>query len=625
MAESKVFFRDEIISGPSELQGHTVWVHLAAGPYPQGYIDPDIEPGDTVDVYGLYIGEDYLAMGDSVALYGSEDYYIKKTAIVAPFTFVHLTDPHIGYLPEEYPPPFTGKPGDMVESIEKFTDTLQDVKIHNPDFIPNTGDIVEYNNSDFFNAYVEIMKSICIPVYHTPGNHDGRTGALPPGDDALANYHEYIKNPGPNIAEEDYLIKPDNYTFEHKGYLFIGLDSGADYGCNNPIGTPEGSGLDDSQNETLNEADIKDYPRKIILMHHPATNEVNDKYRDDLDEPVPNNCPGGGYGGDDMCIAFHRCDFIDYSIDNHVDLVLTGHTHKDYEPIIFNDAGTHKTRFIQTRSATKDEHGYKHGYRVINITEGVISNQSETTPSLDKSTFTLSLANPYEKPEEIWGISAYDLDGRHTGALETGKIEREIPDSYYTGYYNHTPTETPQVLVVYPNRPLDIRIQKVTPSEGVSNMMQEPTTASEEIYLNFSIRDHTGTEIIEYRYDNVGLIEGSTASVDLTSPEPDYTMEIDDNGDGVTDRTKEPEVVVTREISIPLHAGWNLISLPVVPENSSIDSVFSSIAGNYSVVWTTTSTGGWKSSNQAFGKRTDMSPGNGYMIYAPVSGSYTVS
>jgi subtilase family serine protease len=66
---------DEIISGPSELQDHTVKVYLASvnpDQYPPGYMDPTIEPGDKVGVYGWYQGYDI------VSLFGSEDYYIKK-------------------------------------------------------------------------------------------------------------------------------------------------------------------------------------------------------------------------------------------------------------------------------------------------------------------------------------------------------------------------------------------------------------------------------------------------------------------------------------------------------------------------------------------------------------------
>jgi hypothetical protein len=68
---------DTIISGPSELQGHTVTVALWSGgsdEFPSGSMDPEIEPGGKVGVYGLYVGEDY------VTLSGSGDYYITKTS-----------------------------------------------------------------------------------------------------------------------------------------------------------------------------------------------------------------------------------------------------------------------------------------------------------------------------------------------------------------------------------------------------------------------------------------------------------------------------------------------------------------------------------------------------------------
>ena len=69
---------EKIVSGPSELQGPTVTVALwsgGSGEFPSGHMDPEIEPGDKVGVYGLYVGDDY------VTLSGSEKYYITKTAI----------------------------------------------------------------------------------------------------------------------------------------------------------------------------------------------------------------------------------------------------------------------------------------------------------------------------------------------------------------------------------------------------------------------------------------------------------------------------------------------------------------------------------------------------------------
>jgi parallel beta-helix repeat protein len=68
---------EKIVSGPSELQGHTVTVALwsgDSGEFPSGSMDPEIGPGDKVGVYGLYVGEDY------VTLSGSGDYYLNVIA-----------------------------------------------------------------------------------------------------------------------------------------------------------------------------------------------------------------------------------------------------------------------------------------------------------------------------------------------------------------------------------------------------------------------------------------------------------------------------------------------------------------------------------------------------------------
>jgi hypothetical protein len=526
------------------------------------------------------------------------------------FTFVHMTDVHIGDCQDPC------EKRDMVESIEKLTDTLQSIKTKNPEFILSSGDMVEWNIAEYFKAYMGILESLNIPVYNTPGNHDRRTKYLG-GNDNLASYDAIVTNPS-DIKSLNYDYR--DYYFDKHGYLFIGLDSGNDYlDSNDGIDlSPEGNGLYLDQIANLNTEMITNNP-KIIFMHHPVINDRNDiNYGSSYPPPVRNKCDWYGYN--DACIANNRCDFIDYCLNNTVYLVLTGHTHKDYEtvlsPPVEEPTITEPYRFIQTRSATKGEHGY----RVIDINEGVITHTSVDTPTnfghVDKSTFTLSSANwPEGPPASHFGISVYDTSNRHTGVDSEGGYSHEIPDSYYTGYYDSPPTDTPQVLVVYPSQPLQADFHPVGCLEGLSGMIQESSTTSEEIYLNFSIRHHAENKTIEYRYDNVNLTDNSTASVDLTSASPDYVMEVDYYGDSTEIRDVAPEVVVITETSIQLHTGWNLISIPLVPENSSMDSVFSSIAGNYSVVWTTTSTGGWKSSNQAFGKLTNITVDKGYLIY----------
>ena len=66
---------EEVSSGPSEIKSHTVTVALwSAAGVPSGTIDPEIEPGDRVAVYGLYMDDDYVTLSES------EQYHITKIA-----------------------------------------------------------------------------------------------------------------------------------------------------------------------------------------------------------------------------------------------------------------------------------------------------------------------------------------------------------------------------------------------------------------------------------------------------------------------------------------------------------------------------------------------------------------
>ena len=117
---------------------------------------------------------------------------------------------------------------------------------------------------------------------------------------------------------------------------------------------------------------------------------------------------------------------------------------------------------------------------------------SETTPTLNRSTFTLSLADFVAEPESIWGISVRDSLGRHTGMnWTTGDIEREIPGSYYTGHYNKPPSDTPQVLVVYPaDNSLEVVYHALECGDGTTLVTKEPDV----LVLTSSYNEATGTE-----------------------------------------------------------------------------------------------------------------------------------
>ncbi len=67
--------------------------------------------------------------------------------------------------------------------------------------------------------------------------------------------------------------------------------------------------------------------------------------------------------------------------------------------------------------------------------------------------------------------------------------------------------------------------------------------------------------------------------------------------------------------NVTLSLGWNLISLPLVPDDTSLDAVLASIAGNYTVVYALID-GGWKQSGirPPLGL-TEMTVEYGYLIY----------
>lgn len=503
---------------------------------------------------------------------------------IEPFTFVHVTDVHIGYWLSNdiyY--------SEFLLSIERFTDTLQAIKTHNPEFILSPGDLVEYSKEDFFNAYMGISESLDISVYNTPGNHD-RRGWDPRDNVGLTTYDEIIANPGDVKPIDDGYR---DYYFDKHGYRFIGLDSGADYNVSFPFflessnvstlasydefydSSPEGDGLKEVQLTKLSEMDPT--MPKIIFMHHPAVSDSDDESATLSPEPpVTNNCPPD-YGGNDACIAFNRCGFIDYCINNNTDLVLTGHTHWDYVKTVFNEPETHKTLFIQTRSATKDPDSCNyHGYRVIKITdEGAITHKSEMT----EDTLQNIERYTYSAPSNLLNhtqIYAYVISGHNiTGILPDDTIRREIPDSYYTGVLD----ELPQVIRCYNEKPDKFKFGvKSLPTETSATTSQRAMDEG-PIHFNIIMKHQTENTITTYTYEDItlGASENATAIVDLDPANVNYTMEIDYDGDGTADDTTEPTHIIINHapnisITTPIRKQSGNVAIPYNLKDAESDN-----------------------------------------------------
>ena len=269
------------------------------------------------------------------------------------YTFVQLTDIHIG---KNYN--FVNEKKEFESIIKYMNEEIQ------PDFVVMSGDLVDWfnvrSNRNFFRELQDVIVTCNSPVFTTPGNHDRY-------ENRLLRLYAPFKN---LLYYHTFLSPMCDYAFEYGNINFVLLDSGHDYSrweikrnIWNP--TPEGSGLTNNQMYLLEKELGNNKMHQIIIMHHPAVNDIDDYGL----FAVPDDLPSGN----ENCIAFNREEFIDYSLDNNVTLVLTGHTHENK---IFNSVGENPSDlyewpvFVQTDSSTLNKSS--NGGRIVKIKNGDI-------------------------------------------------------------------------------------------------------------------------------------------------------------------------------------------------------------------------------------------------------------
>jgi predicted MPP superfamily phosphohydrolase len=470
----------------------------------------------------------------------------EPTVIISPekhelsenFTIAHITDIHLGYYPwtgNFFN--FTNKEASMKDSVEVLTDTLQNIKNVHPDRVIITGDLVEYDDVNFFMAFKNLLKDYTIPVNIVPGNHDRRNLILV-GDD-LSNYNYYINKNINNLSDPN----DNNYYFDFKGYRFIGIDSGSDRSAYLDVDkksidlSPEATGLSDEQMSRL-KGEFNNSAPKIVFMHHPAISSKNDSIIFDGLVGIP---PDGAPGGNDGTISTNRWNFINYSRDSNVQMVLTGHSHQN---VIFDLTGQqvdatslNRPLFIQTQ--------YK-GYRIIDVKDGKAT--PHDTSQLSGLIRTSSAASFINMGRAILGLHAIDSLGRHTGMIAcSDDFELGIPDSYYTGNYGGR-TVTPEAIVAYNN---DTDIKKEITEFRIFSLCKAPASMMsatnnvpvENIYFNQSIEKQTISSTTELNFFNVSITESSVAVVNVSDAVSNYRMMIDLDGDGTADRIIFPDVI----------------------------------------------------------------------------------
>ena len=142
-------------------------------------------------------------IGSSIGLDSALAAPVLRTA-AAPFTFVQLSDSHIGF----------NKPPNA-DARATFREAIAKVKALSvrPDFVIHTGDVSQLSRDEEFDDADQMLKGLGLPVFFIPGEHD----MLDPegGKAFLTRFGKGSKGAG-------------WYSFDHRGVHFVALVNVAD-------------------------------------------------------------------------------------------------------------------------------------------------------------------------------------------------------------------------------------------------------------------------------------------------------------------------------------------------------------------------------------------------------------
>jgi 3',5'-cyclic AMP phosphodiesterase CpdA len=232
-----------------------------------------------------------------------------------PFYLIQISDPQFGY--------YEANKG-FGKETELYSKAIKAINRLNPDFIVITGDLVN-NRKD--RAQIEEFRRITatvnpqIPVYYSPGNHD--IGDLPTQKEL-------------DLFRKDY--GPDKFSFEHKGSIFIGINT-----CIIKANTPD---LEQSQLDWLTgKLSIPGKAEHIVIFtHYPFFTESSDEPEAYFNIPVEK-----------------RNKYLTLFKAKNVDAIFAGHLH-DNKNAIFG-----KIQMVTTGPVGKPLGKIPSGIRIIKV------------------------------------------------------------------------------------------------------------------------------------------------------------------------------------------------------------------------------------------------------------------
>ena len=137
-------------------------------------------------------------IASSVAL-GEAAAATKHAGGVQPFTFVQVSDSHIGFKKDPNP--------DARVTFREAVAKIRALPVK-PAFILHTGDVSQLSRDDEFDDADQILREAGVTAFHVPGEHDMLDEGS--GKAVLARYGKDTKGDG-------------WYSFDHSGVHFVGL------------------------------------------------------------------------------------------------------------------------------------------------------------------------------------------------------------------------------------------------------------------------------------------------------------------------------------------------------------------------------------------------------------------
>ena len=499
--------------------------------------DGSTETGDQFG-YSVSIDEETVLIGAPQCELKGAAYVFTKDAEPEDFYFVHIADLHYAYNG------FRDKFKNVINKINN----LEDIIGFPPLFVAITGDLLSFGNGcspdplslyRFYNLYEEencsydVLKSdlskLNVPYFVIPGNHD--------------NYMFFWFDPWVCTGLDSYNTAfpdstcPRSFLNSYFDINLLLIHSGCDEliaSCRDP---PRGLGLSDDDMNWLDN-NLLDTTYKIILMHHPTVNY--------------GTCHRGVSGWDVGCIHNNREVFRNWCGSNDVDLVLAGHTHVassyyashdgvNEEGISIFPAYSSDTIF-STIYWPESNDSIRIIYSDNSIGELAILQEGDVSPPFAEgknvgfNDHIIAEGSLISSSNSAF-LHLYDDMGNHVGINDTGGIECNID--------NATQLTVPIDNASEYNYNAGFFMWNDT-RETISNSIDGrdytyTIDAFSEGFINFTFEEQIAhRKSIKAFYKNIFVTSQTKGMLNIDGDAVDFTIYMDDDDDGFTDREIEP-------------------------------------------------------------------------------------